>query len=38
MRNLTIGQLAKEALANVETVCYYERQGLMPDGAKGRRS
>lgn len=31
MRSLTIGQLAKEAQVNVETVRYYERRGLMPE-------
>ncbi len=27
---LTTGELAKEAKVNVETICYYERQGLLP--------
>lgn len=31
MTNLTIGQLAKNAQVNVETVRYYERRGLMPE-------
>jgi MerR family mercuric resistance operon transcriptional regulator len=31
MKNLTIGQLAKEAQVNVETVRYYERRGLLPE-------
>lgn len=31
MNNLTIGQLAKEAQVNVETVRYYERRGLVPE-------
>lgn len=31
MKSLTIGQLAKEAQVNVETVRYYERRGLMPE-------
>lgn len=31
MKSLTIGQLAKEAKVNVETVRYYERRGLMPE-------
>lgn len=31
MKSLTIGQLAKRAQLNVETVRYYERRGLMPD-------
>ncbi len=31
MRNLTIGQLARMAQVNVETIRYYERRGLMPE-------
>lgn len=31
MKNFTIGQLAKKAHVNIETIRYYERQGLMPD-------
>ena len=31
MKSLTIGQLAKRAQVNVETVRYYERRGLMPE-------
>jgi len=31
MKSLTIGQLAKEAQVNVETVRHYERRGLMPE-------
>ena len=31
MRTLTIGQLAKLAQVNVETVRYYERRGLIPE-------
>jgi MerR family mercuric resistance operon transcriptional regulator len=31
MGNLTIGQLARMAQVNVETVRYYERRGLMPE-------
>jgi MerR family mercuric resistance operon transcriptional regulator len=31
MENLTIGQLAKKARVNVETVRYYERRGLIPE-------
>ena len=30
MTSLTIGRLAKEAGINLETVRYYERQGLLP--------
>jgi MerR family copper efflux transcriptional regulator len=31
MRNLTIGQLARKAQVNVETIRYYERRGLIPE-------
>ncbi len=31
MKGLTIGQLAKKARVNVETVRYYERRGLIPE-------
>lgn len=31
METLTIGQLAKNAGVNVETIRYYERRGLMPE-------
>jgi len=31
MKNLTIGQLAKKAQVNIETVRYYERRGLLPE-------
>lgn len=31
MKNLSIGQLAKKAGVKVETVRYYERQGLVPE-------
>ncbi len=31
MNRLTIGQLAKRANVNVQTVRYYERRGLIPD-------
>jgi len=31
MGGLTIGQLARKAQVNVETVRYYERRGLMPE-------
>lgn len=30
MKNLTIGQLAKRAEVNIETIRFYERRGLMP--------
>jgi MerR family mercuric resistance operon transcriptional regulator len=31
MKQLTIGELAKRAKVNVQTVRYYERRGLMPE-------
>ncbi len=31
MENLTIGQLARRARVNIETIRYYERRGLMPE-------
>jgi MerR family mercuric resistance operon transcriptional regulator len=31
MENFTIGQLARRARVNIETVRYYERRGLMPE-------
>lgn len=31
MDGLTIGQLAKKARVNIETVRYYERRGLIPE-------
>jgi MerR family mercuric resistance operon transcriptional regulator len=31
MENLTIGKLAKRANVNLETIRYYERQGLIPE-------
>jgi MerR family transcriptional regulator, copper efflux regulator len=34
MKQLTIGQLARCASVNVETVRYYERRGLMPAPAR----
>jgi MerR family mercuric resistance operon transcriptional regulator len=40
MKNLTIGQLAKETGTHVETIRYYERQGLIaepPRRASGYR-
>lgn len=33
-RTMTIGQLAKAAGVNVETVRYYQRRGLIPEPAK----
>lgn len=41
MSRLTIGQLAQRVGVNVETIRYYEREGLMPRPfrtSKGRRS
>lgn len=34
MYHLTIGQLAKQAQVNVETVQYYERLGLFPEPSR----
>ncbi|MDZ7364219.1 MAG: MerR family transcriptional regulator [candidate division KSB1 bacterium] len=31
MTTLSVGQLAKEANVNIETVRYYERRGLLPE-------
>lgn len=31
MEQLTIGQLAKRANVNLETIRYYERRGLIPE-------
>ena len=31
METLTIGQLAKDAGVNIETIRYYERRGLIPE-------
>ncbi len=31
MQNMTIGQLAKQANVNLETIRYYERRGLIPE-------
>ncbi|MBI2486184.1 MAG: MerR family DNA-binding protein [Deltaproteobacteria bacterium] len=36
MKNLTIGQLAKNAEVNIETVRYYERRGLIPKPPRPR--
>ena len=36
MNNLTIGQLAKNAEVNIETVRYYERRGLIPKPPRPR--
>jgi len=34
MKTFTVGQLAKNAAVNVETVRYYERRGLLPKPAR----
>ena len=34
MENMTIGQLAKKAQVNVETIRYYERRGLIPEATR----
>ena len=31
MDSLTIGQMAKQAQVNIETIRYYERRGLLPE-------
>jgi hypothetical protein len=31
MKMLSVGQLAKDANVNIETVRYYERRGLLPE-------
>jgi MerR family transcriptional regulator, copper efflux regulator len=31
VKRLTIGQLAKQAYVNIETIRYYERRGLIPE-------
>jgi MerR family mercuric resistance operon transcriptional regulator len=31
MKTLSVGQLAKDANVNIETVRYYERRGLLPE-------
>ncbi|MBI3803537.1 MAG: MerR family DNA-binding transcriptional regulator [Nitrospirae bacterium] len=37
MKTLSIGQAAKEADVNVQTLRYYEKRGLIPAPAKGIR-
>ncbi|QJC55595.1 Mercuric resistance operon regulatory protein [Polaromonas vacuolata] len=34
LRNLTIGNFAKEASVNVETIRFYQRKGLLPEPNK----
>ncbi len=34
MDHLTVGQLAKQARVNIETIRYYERRGLLPEPAR----
>ncbi len=36
MENLTIGQLAKRAGVNIETIRYYERRGLIPEPPRNK--
>lgn len=36
METLTIGQLAKKAKVNIQTVRYYERRGLIPEPPRRR--
>jgi MerR family transcriptional regulator, copper efflux regulator len=37
MEKLTIGQLAKKADVNLETIRYYERRGLIPEPSRNKR-
>lgn len=36
MNQLSIGQLAKHAQVNIETIRYYERRGLLPDPPRNK--
>ncbi|MBW1962801.1 MAG: MerR family transcriptional regulator [Deltaproteobacteria bacterium] len=36
MERLTIGQLAKQANVNLETIRYYERRGLIPEPPRNK--
>jgi MerR family mercuric resistance operon transcriptional regulator len=36
MEKMTIGQLAKEANVNLETIRYYERRGLVPEPPRNK--
>lgn len=36
MERSTIGQLARQAGVNIETIRYYERRGLLPDPPRSR--
>ena len=36
MKKLTIGQLAKKANVNLETIRYYERRGLIPEPPRNK--
>lgn len=36
MEKLTIGQLAKKANVNLETIRYYERRGLIPEPSRNK--
>jgi len=36
MHELSIGQLAKHARVNIETIRYYERRGLLPDPPRNK--
>ncbi len=35
MNKLTIGQVAREAGVNIQTIRYYERRGLLPEPSRG---
>jgi MerR family copper efflux transcriptional regulator len=34
MPTMTIGRLAKQAFVNIDTIRYYERNGLIPEAAR----
>lgn len=34
MEHLTVGQLAKRAEANIQTIRYYERRGIIPEPSR----
>ena len=36
MEKLSIGELAKQANVNIETIRYYERRGLLPDPPRNK--
>ena len=36
MEKLSIGELAKQANVNIETIRYYERRGLLPEPPRNK--